>query len=140
MKEMIKRVREDKGGFTLAELLVVVAIIGVLVAIAIPVFSAVTGQAQVSAAEANMRVARAEASVEYLEKGETTSPLFYTVVMTSDGKVESIAKAGSAETAIGTAADAAAASGSIVSQMKYAADNPGAKITIIVEVREAATV
>ena len=28
MKEMIQKVREDKGGFTLAELLVVVAIIG----------------------------------------------------------------------------------------------------------------
>ncbi|MEG1167376.1 MAG: prepilin-type N-terminal cleavage/methylation domain-containing protein, partial [Gordonibacter sp.] len=39
MKEMIKRVREEKGGFTLAELLIVVAIILVLVAIAIPVFT-----------------------------------------------------------------------------------------------------
>ena len=41
MKQMIQRMREEKGGFTLAELLIVVAIVAVLVAIAIPVF---TGQ------------------------------------------------------------------------------------------------
>ena len=33
MKSLLKKVRKDKKGFTLAELLVVVAIIGVLVAI-----------------------------------------------------------------------------------------------------------
>ena len=36
---MIKRIREEKGGFTLAELLIVVAIILVLVAVAVPVFT-----------------------------------------------------------------------------------------------------
>lgn len=36
MKEMIKKMREERGGFTLAELLVVVAIVAVLVAIAVP--------------------------------------------------------------------------------------------------------
>lgn len=39
MKEMIKRIREERGGFTLAELLIVVAIVLVLVAIAVPVFT-----------------------------------------------------------------------------------------------------
>ena len=39
---MIKRIREEKGGFTLAELLIVVAIILVLVAVAVPVFTGVT--------------------------------------------------------------------------------------------------
>ena len=33
MKEMVKRVREEKDGFTIAELLIVVAIVAVLVAI-----------------------------------------------------------------------------------------------------------
>ena len=35
MKEMIKKMREERGGFTLAELLVVVAIVAVLVAICV---------------------------------------------------------------------------------------------------------
>ena len=39
MKQMIQRMREEKGGFTLAELLIVVAIVAVLVAIAIPVLT-----------------------------------------------------------------------------------------------------
>ena len=38
MKEMIKKMREERGGFTLAELLVVVAIVAVLVAIAVPLY------------------------------------------------------------------------------------------------------
>ena len=44
MKGLIKKVRENKKGFTLAELLVVVAIVGILVAISIPVFTAEQGQ------------------------------------------------------------------------------------------------
>ena len=40
MKSLFKKVRGNKKGFTLAELLVVVAIVGILVAISIPVFTA----------------------------------------------------------------------------------------------------
>ena len=40
MKSLLKKARENKKGFTLAELLVVVAIVGILVAISIPVFTA----------------------------------------------------------------------------------------------------
>lgn len=36
----MKKIRTNKKGFTLAELLIVVAIIGVLVAISIPIFTA----------------------------------------------------------------------------------------------------
>lgn len=97
MREMIKRVREDKGGFTLAELLVVVAIIGVLVAIAIPVFGAVTDNAKTSAAEAEIRVARAEASVQYLDKGEKGT-VGYEVTMSQDGKVKEVKKLGTGQT------------------------------------------
>ena len=39
MKSLFKKVRGNKKGFTLAELLVVVAIVGILVAISIPVFT-----------------------------------------------------------------------------------------------------
>ena len=55
MKEMIKRMREEKGGFTIAELLIVVAIIAVLVAIAIPVFTSSLANAQAATDQANCR-------------------------------------------------------------------------------------
>ena len=50
----------NKKGFTLAELLVVVAIIAVLVAIAIPVFGGALGKANHAADLANVRAAYAE--------------------------------------------------------------------------------
>ena len=54
----------NKKGFTLAELLVVVAIIAVLVAIAIPVFGAATKKAEFTADLANVRASYAEAVVD----------------------------------------------------------------------------
>lgn len=66
MKEMIKRVRDEKGGFTLAELLIVVAIILVLVAIAIPVFTGALNSANEAVTKANERSVKAEATADYL--------------------------------------------------------------------------
>lgn len=67
MKDMIKRVREEKGGFTMAELLIVVAIVAVLVAIAIPVFSAQLANAQKSTDEANCRSYYATVVADYMQ-------------------------------------------------------------------------
>lgn len=52
----------NKKGFTLAELLVVVAIIGVLVAISIPIFTSQLEKAREGADAANIRAAYAEIS------------------------------------------------------------------------------
>lgn len=49
------RLRQDKKGFTLVELMVVVVIIGILVAIAVPVYNSVTNNANKRAVEANLR-------------------------------------------------------------------------------------
>lgn len=93
MKEMIKKMREERGGFTLAELLVVVAIVAVLVAIAVPLFSSSLTSAEDAVKKANERSVKAEVTSVYLagtdeqkaklpdsiyyanEKGDLTSPL-----------------------------------------------------------------
>ncbi|MGY3724839.1 prepilin-type N-terminal cleavage/methylation domain-containing protein [Granulicatella balaenopterae] len=67
---MFKKLKEQKG-FTLAELLVVVAIIGVLVAISIPIFSGQLEKSRDAVTVANLRSAYAEAQVAYMT--ETTS-------------------------------------------------------------------
>ncbi|MDJ1649923.1 MULTISPECIES: prepilin-type N-terminal cleavage/methylation domain-containing protein [Gordonibacter] len=68
MKQMIQRIREEKSGFTLAELLIVVAIVAVLVAIAIPVFSAQLAKANAGTDEANIRSGYAQAQSFILTK------------------------------------------------------------------------
>lgn len=56
----------NKKGFTLAELLVVVAIIGVLVAISIPIFTSQLEKSRDAVTLANLRSAYAEAQASYL--------------------------------------------------------------------------
>ena len=72
MKGLIKKVRENKKGFTLAELLVVVAIVGILVAISIPVFTAQLSKARKATNQANLRAAKAAAVAEYLTDGDVS--------------------------------------------------------------------
>ena len=65
--------RNNKKGFTLAELLIVVAIIAVLVAIAIPVFNNATTKAKVSADAANIRASYAEAVIAKIDPSFSSS-------------------------------------------------------------------
>ena len=58
--------KKNKKGFTLAELLIVVAIIAVLVAISIPIFSAQLEKAKEATDMANIRSAYTEVVAAYL--------------------------------------------------------------------------
>ena len=65
--KMVK-MRNQKG-FTLMELLIVVAIIAILVAISIPIFSSQLEKARVATDDANMRAAKSVATAMYLAGG-----------------------------------------------------------------------
>ena len=58
---------KNKKGFTLAELLIVVAIIAVLVAISIPIFNAQLRKARIATNKANIRAAKAAAVTQYYD-------------------------------------------------------------------------
>lgn len=77
---MLKKM--NKKGFTLAELLIVVAIIAVLVAISIPIFSAQLEKAKEATDMANIRSAYAEVVANYL--GDSTKGYEISVVLKSD--------------------------------------------------------
>lgn len=63
----------NKKGFTLIEMLVVIAIIAVLVAIIIPVVGNSTGKAQAATDAANLRSAQAALTIAVLDKGASTT-------------------------------------------------------------------
>lgn len=69
MKGLLKKFRENKKGFTLAELLVVFAIVAILVAISVPIFTTQLGKARRATNQANMRAAKVAAISQYLTDG-----------------------------------------------------------------------
>ena len=72
----MKKIKNTKG-FTLMEMLIVVAIIAILIAIAIPTFTKQLEKAREAADIANIRSAYSEAMVKYLDgvtKEDKTTP------------------------------------------------------------------
>ena len=67
----MKKIKNSKG-FTLMEMLIVVAIIAVLVAIAIPTFTASLNKARVATDEANIRAGYATLMAQMLTSDTTT--------------------------------------------------------------------
>lgn len=66
----LKKRKSGKKGFTLMEMLIVVAIIGILIAIALPTFNNALTKARISADEANLRSYYAEVLTEYMLDGD----------------------------------------------------------------------
>jgi type IV pilus assembly protein PilA len=62
LKKMMKMFKKGEKGFSLVELMVVIVIIGVLIAIAIPVYRNTTEKAELRACHANQRMIESAAS------------------------------------------------------------------------------
>lgn len=73
MKNLKAKLRKN-GGFTLIEMLIVVAIIAILIAISIPLVGSALERARVATDAANERAAKAEMTIVYLNSATGAKP------------------------------------------------------------------
>ena len=73
----IMKTKINRKGFTLTELLVVVAILAILVAVSIPIFTGKLTNAREATDNANLRAAKAAAVTEYLQSESTGVVVYY---------------------------------------------------------------
>ena len=90
----MKKIRSSKKGFTLAELLIVVAIIGVLVGISIPIFTTQLEKSREATDIANLRAAKAAAVSLYLAGDGSEDYVTWTKTNTVDGKTVGVPSEG----------------------------------------------
>lgn len=88
------RKMKNSKGFTLMEMLIVVAIIAVLVAVMIPVMNNSLEKSRDTATVANLRTAYAEAQVAYLTEDKTNDDVEIVYDTTNTGVITSIKVSG----------------------------------------------
>ncbi|MDD3864612.1 MAG: prepilin-type N-terminal cleavage/methylation domain-containing protein [Eubacteriales bacterium] len=79
--------KRSKKGFTLIEMLIVIAIIAILAAIAFPTFSAQLTKANEAVDEANLRAATSLAYSDYM-LNDLTGDQYYSAVSVGDSSME----------------------------------------------------
>lgn len=73
LKKAAQKKLRKSGGFTLVEMLIVVAIIAILVVVSIPMVSSSLDKARTATDDANERAAKAAALIKYMTDEETTN-------------------------------------------------------------------
>lgn len=101
----LKKRKSGKKGFTLMEMLIVVAIIGILIAIAIPTFNNALTKARIAADEANLRAYYSEEITAYMLDGKTLTAVTNATDKVTINNVEYTLQAGKYTTAVTTSGD-----------------------------------
>jgi len=89
-----KRLAKEESGFTLIELLIVLVIIGILLAIAVPSYLGFKDRANASAAQANVRSAVPAIEAYYADNGSYTGMTATTLAAIDAGVKVTVISAG----------------------------------------------
>lgn len=136
------RKMKNKKGFTLMEMLIVVAIIAILIAIAIPTFASSLNKARIATDEANIRSGYASVMVRVLDPDNALAAANTTVTYTlnKDGSVSTAGEAVDNYTCQGNQTQTGTSIGGVAmttgwkkgDTISYTYDNATGKVTITV--------